>query len=137
VRTLSAGRIAPPANPETNGPHAIYAITHSSPEFQASHPAVTFETFRPFFDTRPAGILANIVICLIHQTNYLLDQQLRRLERDFVEQGGLRERMTRARLEALKNNGKNHHEFSSESSALSVVNRSAALTADSYSGFYH
>jgi len=35
----------------------------------------------------------------IHQTNYLLDQQLRRLEQDFLEQGGLRERMTRARLQ--------------------------------------
>jgi four helix bundle suffix protein len=39
------------------------------------------------------------IICLIHQTNYLLDQQLRRLEKDFVERGGLRENMTRARLE--------------------------------------
>ncbi|NBV24784.1 MAG: four helix bundle protein, partial [Proteobacteria bacterium] len=40
----------------------------------------------------------NIAICLIHQTNYLLDQLVRRLEKDFVEKGGLRERMTRARL---------------------------------------
>ena len=39
-------------------------------------------------------------IKLTHQTNYLIDQQLRRLERDFLQQGGLRERMTRARLEA-------------------------------------
>jgi four helix bundle suffix protein len=31
-------------------------------------------------------------------TTYLLDQQLRRLEKDFVEQGGLREAMNRARL---------------------------------------
>ena len=28
----------------------------------------------------------------------LLDQQLRRLEHDFLQEGGLRERMTRARL---------------------------------------
>ena len=34
----------------------------------------------------------------IKLTNYLLDQQLRRLERDFVKEGRLRERMTRARL---------------------------------------
>ncbi len=38
------------------------------------------------------------VICLIHQTNYLLDQQLRQLEKAFLQEGGLRERMTRARL---------------------------------------
>jgi four helix bundle suffix protein len=58
----------------------------------------TFELYREFVETRPPEIIANIAICLIHQTNYLLDQQLRRLEKDFVEGGGLRERMTRVRL---------------------------------------
>ncbi|MFN0084547.1 MAG: four helix bundle suffix domain-containing protein [Blastocatellia bacterium] len=43
--------------------------------------------------------MANIAICLIHQTNYLLDQQIRRLEQDFIREGGLRERMTRVRLQ--------------------------------------
>jgi four helix bundle suffix protein len=59
----------------------------------------TFETYRPFFESRPAAVLANIALCLIHQANYLLDQQIRRLEKDFVLKGGLRERMTRARLD--------------------------------------
>ncbi len=58
----------------------------------------TFEVYREFVETRPAEVIANIAICLIHQTNYLLDQQLKTLEREFLEQGGLRERMTRARL---------------------------------------
>jgi four helix bundle suffix protein len=49
-------------------------------------------------ETRPPEVLANIAICLIHQANYLLDQQIRRLEKDFPEKGGLRENMTRARL---------------------------------------
>ena len=65
---------------------------------KAGKPGQTFEDYREFVETRPAGIVANIALCLIHQTNYLLDQQLRRLEKDFVAQGGLRERMTRARL---------------------------------------
>jgi four helix bundle suffix protein len=60
---------------------------------------VTFETFREFCETRPAQVVANIAICLIHQANYLLDRQLRRLEQDFVKEGGIRERMTRARLQ--------------------------------------
>lgn len=60
----------------------------------------TYTLYREFMETRPAEVVANIAICLIHQTNYLIDQQLRRLERDFLEQGGLRERMTRARLQA-------------------------------------
>ncbi|MBA4147709.1 MAG: four helix bundle protein [Verrucomicrobia bacterium] len=58
----------------------------------------TYEIYREFCETRPPGVIANIAICLIHQANYLLDQQLRRLEEDFVKGGGLRERMTRARL---------------------------------------
>ncbi len=64
----------------------------------------TYEDYREFCETRPAAVIANIAICLIHQTNYLLDQQLRRLEEDFVKGGGLRERMTRARLAYRKNN---------------------------------
>lgn len=63
-------------------------------------PHVTYEAYREFCETRPAEVVANIAICLIHQANYLLDQQLRRLEQDFLKEGGLRERMTRARLQA-------------------------------------
>jgi four helix bundle suffix protein len=62
-------------------------------------PHVTFEAFREFCETRPAEVVANIAICLIHQANYLLDRQIRRLEEDFVKEGGIRERMTRARLQ--------------------------------------
>jgi four helix bundle suffix protein len=61
---------------------------------------LSYEDFREFIETRPAHVVANILICLIHQANYLLDRQLHSLERDFLEQGGLRERMTRARLAA-------------------------------------
>ena len=60
---------------------------------------VSYETYRPYLETRPPEIAANILICLIHQTNYLLDQLLRQLETAFIKEGGLRERMTRARLE--------------------------------------
>jgi four helix bundle suffix protein len=59
----------------------------------------TYELYRQFVETRPPEVIANIAICLIHQANYLIDQQLRRLEKDFLAEGGLRERMTRARLQ--------------------------------------
>ena len=59
----------------------------------------TFEDYREFVETRPPEVVANIAICLIHQTNYLIDQQLHRLEKDFLADGGLRERMTRTRLQ--------------------------------------
>ena len=58
----------------------------------------TYEDYREFVETRPPEVVANIALCLIHQTNYLVDRQLRRLEQDFVQHGGLRERMTNARL---------------------------------------
>ena len=60
----------------------------------------SYESYKTYIETRPAPIVANILICLIHQTNYLLDQQLRQLEQAFLKEGGLRERMTRARLSA-------------------------------------
>ena len=60
---------------------------------------VTYETYRTYVESRPAEVVANIAVCLIHQANYLLDQQIRRLEHDFVKEGGIRERMTKARLD--------------------------------------
>jgi four helix bundle suffix protein len=58
-----------------------------------------YEVYREICESRPGEVVANIAICLIHQTNYLLDQQIRRLEQDFLKEGGIRERMTRARLQ--------------------------------------
>lgn len=58
----------------------------------------SYESYRTYIETRAAPVVANILICAIHQTNYLLDQQLRQLEKAFLKEGGLRERMTRARL---------------------------------------
>jgi len=63
----------------------------------------TYELYREFMDTRPPEVMANIAICLIHQANYLIDQQLKTLEQEFIEQGGLRERMTRVRLSYRRN----------------------------------
>ena len=62
----------------------------------------TYATYKPFIETRPPEVVANIIICLIHQTNYLLDRQLKQLEAAFLKEGGLRERMTRARLDSRK-----------------------------------
>lgn len=58
----------------------------------------SYALYEEFVETRSADVVANIALCLIHQANYLIDRQLCRLEQDFLQQGGLRERMTRARL---------------------------------------
>lgn len=59
----------------------------------------TFDLYREIVETRSAEIVANLAICLVHQCNFLIDRQIRRLEQEFVQHGGLRERMTRVRLE--------------------------------------
>jgi four helix bundle suffix protein len=78
---------------------------HSSQESQSSHTAQeSYETYRPYIESRSPETVANILICLINQTTYLLRRQLITLEREFVRGGGLRERMTRARLDERERN---------------------------------
>ena len=63
-------------------------------------PGADYQTFKKGIEHPDPAICANVIVGLIKVTCYLLDQQLRRLERDFLREGGLRERMTRARLAA-------------------------------------
>jgi four helix bundle suffix protein len=72
-------------------------------------PNATYETFKKGIEHSDPAIAANVMIGLIKLTNYLLDRQLRQLEKAFVEEGGLRERMTRARL---TERGKQNRRFS-------------------------
>lgn len=51
-----------------------------------------------------AAIRANALICLIHQTNFLLDRQIAALERAFVEEGGYSEQLATARLAERRKN---------------------------------
>ncbi len=44
-------------------------------------PHTTYESYKSFTETRPATVVANIALCLINQANFLLDKQIRRLER--------------------------------------------------------
>ncbi len=57
----------------------------------------SYMTYRPYIENGVPEVAANTIICLIHQTNYLLDQQLRQLERAFLEEGGFTERLYRER----------------------------------------
>lgn len=60
----------------------------------------SYSTYRPYIEGSPPETAANAVVCLIHQTNYLLDQQLRKLEKAFLEEGGFTERLYHARTKA-------------------------------------
>ncbi len=61
-------------------------------------PDATYETFRKGIENPDPAICANVIIGLIKVASYLLHRQIQQLEQAFVEEGGLRERMTRARL---------------------------------------
>lgn len=58
--------------------------------------------YMPLVKVRPPETIANMVICLIKQTDYMLFKQLQSLGEDFLKNGGMRERMTRMRLEKRK-----------------------------------
>ncbi len=67
-------------------------------------PDASYATFRKGIEHSDPAIAANVIIGLIRVANTLLDRQLRTLEQAFIKEGGLRERMTKARLEERKRN---------------------------------
>jgi four helix bundle suffix protein len=62
-------------------------------------PGADYALFRKGIEHDDPAICANVLAGLTRVAIRLLNGQLDRLERDFVTAGGLRERMTRARLE--------------------------------------
>ncbi|AFH47839.1 Hypothetical protein IALB_0127 [Ignavibacterium album JCM 16511] len=84
--------------------------THKLKEWEKEHkyvkrlrelnrtPNANYETFRKGIEHPNPEISANVLIGLIKISSYLLSRQIKRLEEDFVKEGGLRERMTKARI---------------------------------------
>lgn len=54
--------------------------------------------YAPWLEHADPAIRVNALICLINQTNYLLDRQIASLEKAFVEGGGYSEQLATARL---------------------------------------
>lgn len=55
--------------------------------------------YRAAMPERSAETIANIAITLIHQADWLLGKLIEKLETKFLENGGMREQMTKARKE--------------------------------------
>ena len=66
-------------------------------EINKSTPNPAYDTFKKAIEHESPEICANTMITLIKICTYLLKQQLKSLETEFVKHGGLRERMTKAR----------------------------------------
>jgi restriction system protein len=88
-----------------------YLRQHNLPLWGKDHPKAkevrglcyrknrSYTTYRPYIESSSPETAANALICLIHQANYLLDQQLRALEKEFLKEGGFTERLYRARTQ--------------------------------------
>lgn len=67
-------------------------------------PNATYETYKKAIEHEQLEICANSMICLINIVSYLLAQQIKSLEKAFLNEGGLRERMTKARIDKRNQN---------------------------------
>jgi len=63
----------------------------------------SYTTYMTYIEDSPPEVAANTLVCLIHQTNYLLDQLLRQLEQQFLKDGGFTEKLYRTRSSARNN----------------------------------
>ena len=68
---------------------------HSMQDFCRQHNRV--EDYQPFFQKWSNEEMANIALTLCYQTDAMMHKVLLRMEQEFVEQGGIKERMHAAR----------------------------------------
>ena len=71
-------------------------------ELNTSVTKPTYSTFRQAIEHENPEISANAIICLIMITGYLLKKQIASLEVRLIEEGGIRERITKARKDHRK-----------------------------------
>jgi len=67
---------------------------HSDPTDPIAHAAL----YARWLKSPDPAIVANALICIIHQANYLLDRQLEALEQQFIQGGGYSEQLAAKRI---------------------------------------
>jgi four helix bundle suffix protein len=105
VRNLSSGKIPLPKLADSESrPHKSHSShkSHTNPKTDTLNEELLRRTFVHFLESRPPDVCANIMICLVNQCNFLLNRQIRKLEKEFTKEGGLRERMYNARISYRK-----------------------------------
>jgi len=89
--------------------HKLTLWSKDHPQAKAVRPLCyrrdrSYKSYKTYIEESSPEVAANTLICLIHQTNYLLDQQLRTLEKEFLEEGGFTERLYHARSQMRDRN---------------------------------
>ncbi len=85
--------------PEARAVRAVGARRDRTDQSNLTDPADHWKSYARWLEADDPAGMANAVICLIHQANYLLDQQIAGLEREFISEGGYTEQLAAARLE--------------------------------------
>ena len=85
-------------DPQARAVRAVGRITPTNP-LDASAGAA----YNAWLKHADPAVMANTVICLIHQAAYLLDRQILALERHFIQEGGYSKSLAAARRAARQN----------------------------------
>jgi four helix bundle suffix protein len=85
-------------DPESLEVRAVGSPKNQSDQSDQSDPRKHWQLYARWLEHANPAVVANTLLCLIHQANYLLDQQITALERDFVEEGGYSEQLAAARI---------------------------------------
>jgi len=96
-------------DPEAREVRAVVWQKDLTDQTDRTDPSDHWKSYSRWLDSADPAVVANAVICLIHQANYLLDQQIVGLEREFVEGGGYTEQLAAARLEERRRQGAAGH----------------------------
>src|ERR1019366_7681158 len=63
-------------------------------------PNRSYKTYSTYVENAPPEVAATTVLCVVHQTNYLIDRLLLQLEQAFLRDGGFTERLYKDRQQA-------------------------------------
>ena len=85
-------------DPEAREVRAVGRELDPTDQTDRTDPVAHYAAYAHWLDHADPAVVANTLLCLIHQTNYLLDQQISALERDFVQDGGYSEQLAAARM---------------------------------------
>jgi restriction system protein len=109
-----------------NDPEArqVRAVGANGDRLDRTDPSDHWKSYSRWLEADDPAAITNTIICLIHQTNYLLDQQIAALEREFIHAGGYTEQLAAARLQerGRQRGSRQHHADLSDGS--DTTNRS-------------
>ena len=96
----------PPSGPEASAVRGVASAFRRDRSDRSDQTDLTdlsdqqrWALYSRWLDHDDAAVRANAIICLIHQANYLLDQQIDALEKHFIDEGGYSEQLASARLQ--------------------------------------